>query len=109
MAKDKKITEENEDFYRLGFINGEGQLKAQIALFKKVNGMLFDELARLDRSDPKVGVLLSYKKIETIIRNLKRAKCNWLVIELRKLKHESQERNDGAAFLDLEEIRRQIT
>lgn len=55
MAKithNRKVTEENRNWYKLGFLNGEDQLKETINKLRVAYGHLFDELTRLDEERP---------------------------------------------------------
>lgn len=109
MAKKiRKTTEEDKDWYklglldgeksvrkeayRLGFQNGESQLKETIEKIRQCNKHLLDELTRLDRHKPVMGVLLDHKTINTVIRQSK--KCNHipLACRIKKLQEEAIKR-----------------
>lgn len=104
-AKDRKISEENREFYRLGFLNGEAQLQSQVAKLRAAYGYLFEELTRLDREQPVVGVFLDYKTVNAIIKALKNAtKNSRLASKLKKKKKEAQAKDAEAVLKDIKPL-----
>lgn len=78
--------------YRLGFQRGEAQIKETIAKLRQCYKHLFDELTKLDRYKPVMGVLLDHKTIGTIIRQAGRNKNKPFARRIKKLQKEAQER-----------------
>ena len=84
--KDRKISETDRAFYKLGFQDGERQLERTIILLKTTNKRLWDELTRLDRVDPVAGVLVPEVMAHRIIKVLRKPMRNYhLAKKLKKL------------------------
>ena len=89
--KTRKITEIDRAFYKLGFQDGENRLKQTLNLLKTTNARLWDEPCRLDEAEPRVGVLLSSKMINQVIRNAKKGTVNpRLAHKLEKIRGEAR-------------------
>ena len=99
MAKDRKITETDRYWYKLGFMNGESQLTRTVEKLRAAFGHLFDELTRLDRDDPRVGVLLDYKAVDQIITALRKPTKNFPLANKITLKKLRAEKKDAKAVL----------
>jgi len=79
---------------KAGFNEGEQKSKATIAALRRATGIMFDEIERKDQTDPRVGVLLSYKTIEQIIKNAKSGTENRpLAHKLEQMRDEAQRQN----------------
>ncbi len=104
--KRRKISETERTFYRLGFLNGEQRLERTIELLRTTNGILWDELTRLDRDKPVVGVLLPYDTINRIITGLSEKgghrRNRILIRTLKKMKAEARKADSHSALMDLE-------
>lgn len=80
----REISETDRTFYKLGVLDGEDRLNRTIKLLKTTNRALWDELTRLDRAEPLVGVMVSFFTTGRIIKSLEQSKNNLPL--LRKLK-----------------------
>ena len=76
MRKTRKPTKTDLYWYRLGYLNAEQQFKQTVILMKKVNGILYDAVAMLDKEKPIEGVGLGLTELEKIIKVLKNPP-NW--------------------------------
>ncbi len=93
LRKTRKITETDRAFYKLGLQEGENRLKRTLELLKTTNARLWDELCRLDETEPRVGVLLSFKTINQVIRNAKTGTVNSdLAYKLEKIRGEARKK-----------------
>lgn len=72
MAKKRKITNTDKAFYQLGYQDGERRERKMLLLLQKTNRALWDELCKLDERKPIVGVLMSFKVVERLIKSLKK-------------------------------------
>ncbi len=72
MAKNRKYTESDKNWYKLGFMDGENQLRRTMEVLKTTNVRLYDELCRLDKDSPVVGVLLPFSVVERLVKQLKK-------------------------------------
>lgn len=70
--KNRKITETDKAWYHIGLLEGEQRLKQTIILLRKTNNALWDELLRLDRIEPVVGIVLSFSETKRFIKALKK-------------------------------------
>jgi len=75
-TKITKITERDKKYYRMGFEQGEHELKKTILLFQRTNKNLWRELLRLDRIVPVAGVVLTYAEVEKLARALRKKKAS---------------------------------
>lgn len=75
--KDRKISETDQAFYKLGFQNGQQQLERTLILLRTTNNQLWDELTRLDREDPVTGVVVPEVMVQQIIRALRKPTRNY--------------------------------
>ncbi len=76
--KDRKISPTDRAFYKLGFQDGEQQLKKTLNVLTTTNRELWDELVRLDKTDPiEDEILIPTKMVERIIRALKKPLSNF--------------------------------
>ena len=53
--KNREFSETEKEIYRLGFLNGESQLRQANNVIRTVNSHLMDELQRLDIEKPVLG------------------------------------------------------
>ena len=72
MRKTRKPTKTDLYWYRLGYLNAEQEFKQTGILMKKVNGLLYDAVAMLDKEKPIEGVELGFIELEKIIKVLKK-------------------------------------
>ena len=94
MAKDRKITQENKDFYRLGYLNGEHRLKRTIEVLAKANHHLWEELTRLDLKEPRGGVLIDYKTFGQILKHVTKKERFCLVKKLKLKENRAKNRDE---------------
>ena len=102
MAKDREVTQENKYFYKLGFMNGENRLQKTIEAVIKTNAHLMQELLRLDREQPVVGVLLDYNTIDKIIKAISKPLANRpLAKKIQVKRNKSRQKDDYAALMSI--------
>ena len=88
IQRSRKVTDTDRAWFALGVNEGKQQSAETIILLRKTNNILWDELQRLDRINPRkdVGVFLSFKKIEKLIAVLKKPEAKDYQVEaLQKL------------------------
>ena len=106
MAKDRKITEEDKTFYRLGYLNGESKSDRMIALLQKVNGLLADEIKWLDRKEPRIGVFLDYKTVEQVIKlAYGRGQNPYLARRLKEMRDKARARDAHTVLMAIEQVK----
>ena len=89
--KIKRSRETDLSLYKLGFQDGEQQLKETVILLKKTNHQLWEELTRLDKKRTVVGVVLTFDEVRRLIRASNIAKRNtYQVGKLRGLLHKAE-------------------
>lgn len=75
--KDRKVTDTDRAWYKLGFMAGKAENARKIALLQIANKAvadLFEEEQRLDKDDPVVGVMVPFEDVERIIESLELVK-----------------------------------
>ena len=70
--KTRKPTKTDLYWYRLGYLNAEQEFKQTAILMKKVNGLLYEAVAMLDKEKPVEGVEIGFTELEKIIRAMKK-------------------------------------
>jgi len=97
----KKATEIEKKWYRLGYLNGTRQLEGTLKRLKTGYGHLFDEITRLDKEKPRVGVLVDYKTFDTIILIAEKQKRTYFVRRLKQMQKRSHEKDNHAALMNI--------
>ena len=94
----KEISQDNKDFYKLGYSNGVNCLERQLVQLKETNRNLWDMLTNLDKDEPLIGVLMSYKDTETVIRDLRKGVINYPLAAKLVCKRKKAKKKDNQAL-----------
>ena len=99
----KQFTDEQKTIFLLGVNEGERRAAEQqraCNVMSIANRELMEIIAELDRSDPVVGVMLTFAKIKMVIRALKRKTASpGLAKDLELRRDEAKRRNDVVTAL----------
>lgn len=68
--KNRKVSEMDRTFYKLGVQDGEDRIRASLVAMQNANRCLAEEIARLDKEDPIVGVVVPFGIAERIAQSL---------------------------------------
>lgn len=105
--KKREITERDRQFYKMGFLNGCAQHDQTVNKLRGAYAQLFEELTRLDREEPLMGVLLDYKLVGSIIKGLRNAKGSYyrgIALRLMRMKRKAQKKDAADSLEVLEEL-----
>ena len=86
--KNRKITETDKAWFKLGVIEGEQRSQRTIAGLRRVTALLYNEIERLDRVYPvkNTGVFISFRRLERMREAFRRTSPSyWFVREMDKL------------------------
>jgi len=86
VKKDREITDVDRAFYKLGVMDGENRNKQSLIALQNANRCLAEEIVRLDREDPIVGVVVPFRFAGVIIKSLRVAKTQKAYQQSRKFK-----------------------
>ena len=99
-----EMTDNDKYWYSLGFNNGEAQLKCTLEKLRASYHVLFDELTRLDKKQPVVGVLLSYKIIKSMLKAIRKGTVNYkLAAEIQRKYDEARAKDNLQVLTELAE------
>ena len=105
LTNPKKISVENKQFYTLGYLNGESRLQKQIKEMKKVNNILMDEILRLDREEPRNGVVMGYVEVGRLIKALKQTRIRYdIAVKLQKRLDKARANDNQEVLLALDQM-----
>ena len=104
MTKDRKVTESDRQWYRLGYLNGQSQLQQTLEVLQTSISYLASELARLDRDEPRVGVLLNYEMVDRVIKGLRKPTKNFpLANTIDGIKKKAQKNDAHTALMAIKQ------
>jgi len=104
ITKTRKFSKTYIRAYQLGCLNTEVDIKKTLNALRATNKALWEELARLDKENPKGGVLLDYDTAEQVVRAARKARNYYLTGKIRKAIKRGRARDDHAAIMAMGEL-----